>query len=85
MTMRLRTSLAGLLAAASLAIAPAAAQERALRVSLNTELQVLDPIVVTINATRVFAYMVFDQLTAIDAEGKYHRRCWKAGRSARTA
>lgn len=72
MTMRLRTSLAGLLAAASLAIAPAAAQERALRVSLNTELQVLDPIVVTINATRVFAYMVFDQLTAIDAEGKYH-------------
>jgi peptide/nickel transport system substrate-binding protein len=41
-------------------------------VSLNTELQVLDPIVTTINATRVFAYLVFDELIAIDNEGQYH-------------
>ena len=47
------------------------AQDRVLRVSLNTELQILDPIVVTINATRVFAYMVFDTLVGIDADGIY--------------
>ena len=43
----------------------------ALKVSLQTELQVLDPIITTINATRVFAYLVFDQLVAIDSEGHY--------------
>lgn len=48
------------------------ADEQVLRVSLNTELQVLDPIVTTINATRVFAYMVFDMLVGIDHEGHYH-------------
>jgi peptide/nickel transport system substrate-binding protein len=58
-----------LLAAALLAAAPAAAQP--LRVSLNTELQVLDPIVTSINATRVFAYMVFDTLVGIDNSGKF--------------
>ena len=58
-----------------LAAAPgdgAHAQGRVLRVSLNTELQVLDPIITTINATRVFAYMVYDTLVAIDADGNYH-------------
>jgi len=55
------------------AIVPGAqAEDRVLRVSLNTELQVLDPIVTTINATRVFAYLVFDMLVAIDNEGNYH-------------
>jgi peptide/nickel transport system substrate-binding protein len=48
------------------------AEDKVLRVSLNTELQVLDPIVTTINATRVFAYMVFDMLVGIDNEGQYH-------------
>jgi peptide/nickel transport system substrate-binding protein len=48
------------------------AEGRILRASLNTELQILDPIYSTVNATRVFAYMVFDMLVSIDNEGKYH-------------
>jgi peptide/nickel transport system substrate-binding protein len=48
-----------------------AAQDRVLKVSLNTELQILDPIITTINATRVFAYMVFDELVGIDSQGHY--------------
>lgn len=48
------------------------ADDRTLRASLNTELQFLDPIFSTINATRVFAYMVFDTLVSIDNDGKYH-------------
>src|SRR4051812_2496897 len=50
---------------------PAQAQ-KVVRAVLNTELAVLDPIATTINATRVFAYLVFDQLVAMDSEGKYH-------------
>jgi len=46
--------------------------EKIVRAVLNTELQVLDPIATTINATRVFAYLVFDQLVGIDNQGKYH-------------
>src|ERR1700742_1133733 len=46
--------------------------EKVVRAVLNTELAVLDPIATTINATRVFAYLVFDQLVAIDSKGKYH-------------
>ncbi|MCO6417249.1 ABC transporter substrate-binding protein [Siccirubricoccus sp. KC 17139] len=53
----------------ALAATPAAAQP--LRVSLNTELQILDPLVTTINATRVFAYLVFDTLVGADEEGNY--------------
>jgi peptide/nickel transport system substrate-binding protein len=49
----------------------ARAEESTLRVSLNTELQVLDPIVTTINATRVFAHMVFDTLVGVDSKGVY--------------
>ncbi|WP_052214699.1 ABC transporter substrate-binding protein [Belnapia sp. F-4-1] len=51
----------------------ALAQDRrsTLRVSLNTELQVLDRLLTTINATRVFAYLVFDTLVSLDAEGQY--------------
>src|SRR5512144_675113 len=63
-------ALAGALLAATLA--SAWAESRPLRASLNTELQYLDPIYATINATRVFAYLVFDQLVGIDNEGKYH-------------
>src|SRR5215510_3200200 len=54
-----------------LASVPARA-EKVVRGVLNTELAVLDPIATTINATRVFAYLVFDQLVAIDSKGKYH-------------
>ena len=64
-----------LLAAIAVAVsasAEARAEDRVIRASLNTELQVLDPIVATINATRVFAYLVFDTLIAIDNEGQYH-------------
>jgi peptide/nickel transport system substrate-binding protein len=45
-------------AAALSAVAAGAGQaaDKVVRASLNTELQVLDPIVTTINATRVFAY-----------------------------
>ncbi len=45
--------------------------DKRLRVSLNTELQVLDPVVTTINATRVFTYLVYDQLIGIDSTGTY--------------
>src|SRR5271170_1963382 len=63
------------LAVAALAVAGSPqlvrAQGSTLRVSLNTELQVLDPIVTTINATRVFAHMVFDTLVGVDSQGVY--------------
>jgi peptide/nickel transport system substrate-binding protein len=55
-----------------LATSNARAEEQVLQVSLNTELQILDPIYSTVNATRVFAYMVFDTLVSIDNEGRYH-------------
>jgi peptide/nickel transport system substrate-binding protein len=48
-----------------------------LRASLNTELQILDPIVSTVNATRVFAYLVYDTLVSIDNEGNYHPQMLK--------
>ena len=60
-------ALAGLLVSG-----PGRADETVLRVSLNTELQILDPVVTTINATRVFAYMVYDELVGIDRAGNYH-------------
>jgi len=70
-------------AAALLALAPSAAQaEKVLRASLNTELTVLDPIATTINATRVFAYLVWDQLVGMDNEGRYHPQMlegWQIG------
>lgn len=60
----------GLVAAA---VSPAAhAGDRTVRASLNTELQSLDPVYDSVNATRVFAYLVFDTLIAIDNEGQYH-------------
>lgn len=59
-------------AAAMLLAVPAGAADRTVRASLNTELQVLDPIVSTVNATRVFAYLVYDMLVSIDNAGNYH-------------
>jgi peptide/nickel transport system substrate-binding protein len=69
---RIAGSLAVAVALLAIPMGPVQAKDRVLRVSLNTELQVLDPIVTTINATRVFAYMVFDMLVGIDREGHYH-------------
>ena len=64
---------AGHLAIALLLLGAAAAraQDKTLRVSLNTELQILDPLVTTINATRVFAYLVYDTLVGLDGQGNY--------------
>ncbi len=60
----------------------ARADDSVLRVPLNTELQVLDPVVTTINATRVFAYVVFGlQLVGIDNDGRYHPQMLRRGRT----
>lgn len=59
------------LAALLLAAPQAVAQNRTVRVSLNTELQVLDPIVTTINSARVFAYLVYDTLVGMDSRGNF--------------
>jgi peptide/nickel transport system substrate-binding protein len=71
MTLR-RIALALVALTAGWGAGAAQAQERTLRVSLNTELQTLDGIVTTTNATRVFSYLVYDMLFAIDADGNYH-------------
>ena len=82
--MRLRRIAAPIgFAAALLALVSSAAQaEKVLRASLNTELTVLDPIATTINATRVFAYLVWDQLVGIGQRGRYHPQMlegWQIG------
>jgi len=68
---RLAPALAAALLLPALAAAQTPAQPRVLRAVLNTELQILDPIVTTTNAARVFAYMVFDTLVSIDGKGEY--------------
>ena len=82
--MRLRRIAAPIgFAAALLALVSSAAHaEKVLRASLNTELTVLDPIATTINATRVFAYLVWDKLVGMDNEGRYHPQMlegWQIG------
>ena len=47
------------------------AQGKILKVSLSTELQILDPIVTRINSARVFAYLVYDTLVAMDSAGNF--------------
>ena len=59
------------LAASLLGVPQAHAQNKVVRVSLNTELQVLDPIVTTINSARVFAYLVYDTLIGMDGQGRF--------------
>src|ERR1700733_8087227 len=66
-----RVASTALLLALVVATPNASAEEQVLQVSLNTELQALDPIYSSVNATRVFAYMVFDMLVGIDNEGNY--------------
>src|SRR5262245_15172469 len=49
----------------------ARAQGKVLKVSLSTELQILDPIVTRINSARVFAYLAYDTLVSMDTEGNF--------------
>jgi peptide/nickel transport system substrate-binding protein len=71
---RRHSTLFGLLSAALLAATAtvSTAAETTVRASLNTELQSLDPVYFSVNATRVFSYLVFDTLVAIDNQGVYH-------------
>ncbi|MBV1796595.1 hypothetical protein KSF81_05745 [Siccirubricoccus sp. G192] len=66
--------LLGALAALALlgAAAPAAAQQQQqpLRLVMNTELQVLDPVFTPSVVTRTFGYMVWDTLVGVDSHGE---------------
>jgi peptide/nickel transport system substrate-binding protein len=66
------TRIAGaVLALAAASTMPCAAQvDRPLRLVMNTELQVLDPIFTTAFAARAFGYMVWDTLVAVDSKGE---------------
>jgi peptide/nickel transport system substrate-binding protein len=71
-----RTLLAALVASAALMISPVtspvwAQQQQPLRMVMNTELQVLDPVITNSQATRYFGFMVFDTLIAMDSAGQY--------------
>jgi peptide/nickel transport system substrate-binding protein len=50
----------------------AQSQEKTLKIVLDTELQVLDPIATTSYVTRTFAYLVFDTLVSMDSKGEFH-------------
>lgn len=66
-----RGSLYALLLASIVATTPAAAQqERPLRLTMNTELQILDPIVTPSVVTRAFGFMVWDTLVSPDSRGE---------------
>lgn len=67
----LRLAVAGALAALTLGAPGARAQGKVVRVSLSTELQILDPIVTRINSARVFAYLVYDTLVGMDSTGNF--------------
>lgn len=72
-SMRCRAMAAGLMMTAAAMAAPAAlAQDQApLRIALDGELQILDPVVTSAYLTRNFSLMVFDTLIAQDADGAY--------------
>ena len=67
----LRLAGACALAALMLGAPGARAQGKVLKVSLSTELQILDPIVTRINSARVFAYLVYDTLVGMDSAGNF--------------
>lgn len=48
----------------------ASAQDRTVTAVLHTGLRSLDPVIATAHITRNHGYMVYDQLVAVDAEGK---------------
>ena len=58
----------------SLLLLPAAAyaEDSRLRVSMNIELQILDPHITTATVTRAFGYMVYDTLISMDSKGVFH-------------
>jgi peptide/nickel transport system substrate-binding protein len=70
--------------AASPITAPPARSQAAppIRVVMNTELQVLDPIVTNANVTRAFGYMVFDTLIAMDEAGEYRPQMLESWRAS---
>ena len=67
----LRLARACALAALVIGAPDARAQDKVLKVSLSTELQILDPIVTRINSARVFAYLVYDTLVGMDSAGNF--------------
>ena len=67
----LRLAGACALAASTIAAPEALAQGKVLKVSLSTELQILDPIVTRINSARVFAYLAYDTLIGMDSAGNF--------------
>ena len=71
-TTLLRSLAAGALLAMGIGAALAQPAQTPLRVVLDAELQVLDPIATTSYVTRSFAYMVFDTLISMDSRGEYH-------------
>ncbi len=67
----LRLAHASALAALVIGASDARAQDRVLKVPLSPELQILDPIVTRINSARVFAYLAYDTLVAMDSAGNF--------------
>ncbi len=59
------------IAAASALLATAAQAQSVLKIVLDGEIQVIDPIATTNYRTRDLAYMVFDMLIAMDSKGVY--------------
>jgi peptide/nickel transport system substrate-binding protein len=59
------------IALAATAVGAAHAQQSVLKVVLDGEVQVLDPVATTNYRTRDFAYMVYDTLIAMDSKGVY--------------
>lgn len=66
---RLRASVLAAVMAA-IALPATAQQERPLRLTMNTELQTLDPVVTPSVVTRAFGFMVWDTLVSPDARGE---------------
>jgi peptide/nickel transport system substrate-binding protein len=67
----LRLAGACVLAASMIGAPGGHAQDKVLKVSLSTELQILDPIVTRINSARVFAYLAYDTLVGMDSSGSF--------------
>jgi peptide/nickel transport system substrate-binding protein len=67
----LRLAAACAIAAWTIGAPDVRAQGKVLKVSLSTELQILDPIVTRINSARVFAYLVYDTLVGMDSAGNF--------------
>ncbi|MBJ3778141.1 ABC transporter substrate-binding protein [Acuticoccus mangrovi] len=75
--MRLKSALAktafvlGLIGAQCVSALPAAAAQDTIRLVLTAQLTILDPILTSAISTRTYAYLVYDTLIAIDADGNF--------------